>query len=85
MVEPGKQLDGHWAAMTDNEGPYDLWVLGPNGYHRHFKGDMNRLRAGGAPIPEIRVGYEKPSGDLHLQLRNDGWRDCNFTVQSNKL
>ncbi|WGT62810.1 phosphocholine-specific phospholipase C [Variovorax paradoxus] len=84
VVEPGKQLDGYWNAMTDNAGLYDLWVLGPNGYHRQFKGDLNRLRAGGAAAPEIRVGYDARRGDIYLQMRNDGRRDCRFTVQSNK-
>ena len=68
--------------MTDDAGLYDLWVLGPNGFHRHFKGDLNRLRADGAPVPEIRVGYDTRRGDIYLQMRNDGRRDCRFTVQS---
>ncbi|MDQ0587659.1 phosphocholine-specific phospholipase C [Variovorax paradoxus] len=84
VVEPGKQLDGHWNAMSDDAGLYDLWVLGPNGFHRQFKGDLNRLRAGSAPAPEIRVGYDARRGDLYLQMRNDGRRDCRFTVQPNK-
>lgn len=29
-------MDGRWA--FDAEGRYDLWVLGPNGFHRHFMG-----------------------------------------------
>ena len=33
-VGPGAHLDGVWQA-----GAYDLWVLGPNGFHRHFAGD----------------------------------------------
>ncbi|BEP33854.1 phospholipase C, phosphocholine-specific [Variovorax sp. V59] len=84
VVEPGKQLDGYWSAMADDAGLYDLWVLGPNGFHRQFKGDLNRLRAGSAPAPEIRVGYDARRGDLYLQMRNDGRRDCRFTVQPNK-
>jgi phospholipase C len=84
VVEADKQLSDYWAAMTDNAGLYDLWVLGPNGFHRQFKGDLNRLRAGGAPEPEIRVGYDPRKGDIHLELRNDGRRECRFTVQSNK-
>ena len=83
-VEPGKRLDDYWNAMTDNAGLYDLWVLGPNGYHRQFKGNLNALRSGGAPSPEIRVGYDTRGGDIYLQLRNEGRRDCVFTVQSNK-
>ncbi|MES3151944.1 phosphocholine-specific phospholipase C [Sphingomonas faeni] len=35
-VEPGGALDGRWA--FDGKGQYDLWVLGPNGFHRHFMG-----------------------------------------------
>ena len=35
-VEPGRTLDGRWP--FDADGRYDLWVLGPNGFHRHFAG-----------------------------------------------
>lgn len=84
MVEPGKQLNDDWNAMADDAGLYDLWVLGPNGYHRQFKGNLNTLRAGGAAAPEIRVGYDVKRGELLLQLRNEGARECRFTVQSNK-
>jgi phospholipase C len=82
MVERGEKLEDTWAAMTDNAGLYDLWVLGPNGFHRHFKGDLNRLRAGNAPEPEVRVGYDARRGDLFLKLRNDGERVCRFTIQA---
>jgi phospholipase C len=67
-------------AVADNAGKYDLWVLGPNGFHRHFTGDLNALRAAGAAQPEIRVGYEPRRGDLHLKVRNDGERPCTFLV-----
>ncbi|MBO9512473.1 MAG: phospholipase C, phosphocholine-specific [Variovorax sp.] len=83
VVEPGKQFVDQWAAMTDNAGLYDLWVLGPNGFHRHFKGDLNKLRANGVALPEIRVGYDRHRGDLHLVVRNEGKRECVFTVRSN--
>lgn len=82
MVEPNERLDDEWAAATDNAGLYDLWVLGPNGFHRHFKGDLNRLRARHAPDSEIRVGYNMRRGDLHLKLRNEGERACVFTIKS---
>ena len=36
-VEAGKTLTGSWAGVGD-AGAYDLWVLGPNGFHRHFVG-----------------------------------------------
>ena len=33
-VGPGKRLEDAWPA-----GAYDLWVLGPNGFHRRFTGE----------------------------------------------
>ncbi len=84
MVEPGKRLDDFWSA-ADDAGRYDLWVLGPNGFHRHFRGDLDAQRARRVAEPEIRVGYDNRDGDLYLQLRNDGDRDCRFIVQSNKV
>ncbi|PIF76836.1 phospholipase C [Variovorax sp. 54] len=82
MVEAGKQLDDSWAAATDDAGQYDLWVLGPNGYHRHFKGDLSRLRAGGVAAPEVRVCYDIANGNVYLQMRNDGKAACKFTVRA---
>ncbi|SFN71871.1 phosphocholine-specific phospholipase C [Sphingomonas sp. OK281] len=35
-VEPGRALDGRWG--FDDEGRYDLWAIGPNGFLRHFMG-----------------------------------------------
>ena len=82
MVEPGKQLDDAWNAMSDDSGAYDLWVLGPNGYHRHFKGDLNRLRAGGAAIPEVRVCYDIANGNVYLEMLNAGQAAAKFTVRA---
>jgi phospholipase C len=81
VVEPREQLEDDWAAMADDGGRYDLWVLGPNGFHRAFKGDLNTLRARNAADPDIRVGYQSRGGELHLKLRNVGERSCVFTVK----
>lgn len=72
MVEAGKTLDDTWSAMADNAGLYDLWVLGPNGFHRHFKGDLNTLRAANAPSPEVRVCYDIANGNVYLSMTNSG-------------
>ncbi|VWC84271.1 phospholipase C [Burkholderia lata] len=85
VVEPGKTLHGDWAARADNGGKYDLWVLGPNGYHRRFTGDLSRLAGARAPHPEVRVGYAGASGNLHLRLRNHGGGTVRFTVKSNQV
>jgi phospholipase C len=68
-----------------NDGLYDLWVLGPNGFHRHFKGDVTKVRPRNAPNPEIFVGYNVFEGGLHVQLRNDGDGQVHFTVKSNEI
>ena len=39
MVQPGLSLEDVWSAQ-DSEDRYDLWVLGPNGFHRHFAGEV---------------------------------------------
>ncbi|MFV0673857.1 phosphocholine-specific phospholipase C [Variovorax sp. tm] len=82
MVEPGKMLDDTWNAGADNSGFYDLWVLGPNGFHRHFKGDLNRLRAGGSPDPEVRVCYDVTNGNVSVELLNGASGTAKFTVRA---
>jgi len=81
MVEPGKMLDDAWNPMTDNSGFYDLWVLGPNGFHRHFKGDLNALRTSGAN-PEVRVCYDIANGNVYLEMLNAGKNAAKFTVRA---
>ena len=36
-IGAGHRLEDHWA--FDAAGDYDLWLLGPNGFHRHFAGN----------------------------------------------
>ncbi|MDM0123356.1 phosphocholine-specific phospholipase C [Variovorax arabinosiphilus] len=81
MVEAGKALDDTWNAATDN-GSYDLWVLGPNGFHRHFKGDLNMLRAGDAPVPEVRVCYDITNGNVYLSMTNTGKNAAKFSIRA---
>lgn len=79
MVEPGKQLDDIWA-VSGNEGFYDLWVLGPNGYHRAFVGQAMLSQPNEAARPEIQVCYDAVKGDVYLHLRNDGKSPCTLTA-----
>jgi len=80
-VEPGKQLEGSWDAAGDG-GKYDLWVLGPNGYHRHFAGDLSLARAAGLE-PEIRVCYDVANGNVYASFINTGTAACTFVVTPN--
>lgn len=81
MVEASKRLEDTWDVIKDNVGRYDLWVLGPNGFHRHFKGDVTRLEPKLA-LPEIRVCYDIANGDAYVELLNGGKAPCMFTVQA---
>lgn len=57
-VGPGHGLEDAWPA-----GAYDLWVLGPNGFHRHF--------AGGAEAGvEASAKADRARGQIVLTLSN---------------
>ena len=79
MVEAGKMLDDLWNVKIDNLGQYDLWVLSANGFHRHFKGDMNRLNSL-AIRPEIRVCYDIANGHVYLEMMNYGENEVEFVI-----
>ncbi len=57
----GSTLDGFW-----EPGAYDLWILGPNGFHRHFAGDATQ--AG----PALTVARDSRGAGLLLTLLNPG-------------
>ncbi|MEF7616095.1 phospholipase C, phosphocholine-specific [Aquincola sp. MAHUQ-54] len=80
-VEPGKQLTGQWA--PEASGAYDLWVLGPNGFHRHFAGNAKRAAAAAQPNADVQVAYDKLTGDLVVKLVNTGSGPCTFTLAAN--
>jgi len=79
-VEAGKSLTGVWA-LDDGVAAYDLWVLGPNGWHRHFAGPAPA--PGPAAQPEVQLRYEPAQGRLVLQMRNGGTAACNLVISAN--
>jgi phospholipase C len=81
-VEAGKQLDDLWTPVAGDDESYDLWVLGPNGFHRHFKGNLGKLRAGGAAMPEVRVCYDIANGNVYLSMTNTGTNAAKFTIRA---
>ncbi|PZX25973.1 PHOSPHOLIPASE C (PHOSPHATIDYLCHOLINE CHOLINEPHOSPHOHYDROLASE) SIGNAL PEPTIDE PROTEIN [Cupriavidus phytorum] len=83
MVEPGKELHGSWDVFAADGGKYDLWVLGPNGFHRAFRGDVAAATAAGASAPEIRVCYDIANAAVYVDMINTGSAPCTFTVQAN--
>jgi phospholipase C len=60
-VEPGRRLDGAWAAVA---GDYDLTVHGPNGFLRRFQGGRDRGRV------RLDVVAEDRGGDVGLSVAN---------------
>ncbi|MDB6001744.1 MAG: phospholipase [Rhizobacter sp.] len=81
-VEPGKQLVGSFALRA--RGAYDLWVLGPNGFHRHLTGNGLRPIAAGQPNPDVQVACDAVSSDLVVKFVNSGAVACSFTITANK-
>ena len=80
-VEPHKRLRDAWSGQGE-AGQYDVWVLGPNGFHRHFRGELTPAESG-LPLPEVRVDYAARSGDIELTLRNAGTADATFQLVAN--
>lgn len=77
-VEAGKQLQGRW----DTTAAYDLWVLGPNGFHRHIAGDVRRTA--GSALPEMVLRADRNLGELVVELVNNGGQPCTFYLNANK-
>lgn len=80
-VEAGKMISDAWQATADNAGRYSLWVLGPNGFHRHFVGDLNAVARGANP--EVRVCYDHAANAISLTLMNMGDAPATLTVSAN--
>ena len=76
-VEAGKSLADAWTAEG---GAYHLWVYGPNGFVREFKG---ALAAQGQAQPEIAVAYDPRKRAIALTLSNTGAAPCVLSVRHN--
>jgi phospholipase C len=72
-VEAGKTAQGRWPG-----GAYDLFIVGPNGFHRHFAGSPAAF--GGGPQPLVRTTIV--GSKLHLRLVNAGARKRALVVRS---
>jgi phospholipase C len=77
-VAAGKSLSDGWD-LGGEGGAYDLWVLGPNGFHRHFTGSATVLSV----MPDVQVGYDAFNGGVYVKLHNTGNASCTFTTVAN--
>ncbi|WP_322092241.1 phosphocholine-specific phospholipase C [Paraburkholderia bannensis] len=80
-VEAGKELSDIWTPATTDSGAYSLWVLGPNGFHRAFTGNI--VAAATGPKPEVRVCYDEANNAVYLTIMNTGTSTTSVTVTSN--
>jgi len=78
-VEAKKQLKGKWELTSDKN--YDLWILGPNGFHRHFMGDASGYEKD--PLPEVSVLYDTLNNNISLKLTNNAKTVFNYTIMDN--
>ncbi|MEB6334353.1 phosphocholine-specific phospholipase C [Serratia rhizosphaerae] len=69
-VEAGKSLSDDWHITED----YDLWLLGPNGFHRALRGNLQRSQA------EVRLESVPDSMRLRLALLNPGPQPQEITL-----
>lgn len=81
-VAPGTQLDGDWA-LASSGGAYDLWVLGPNGFHRHFAGNPGAGLARALEEPEVRLMYDPQHGSIDAELHNPALAPATFIISVN--
>jgi phospholipase C len=81
-VEAGTHLTGTWEPTPT--GAYDLWVLGPNGFHRHFTGNAARVTTAAQPNPDVRVAYDTRQVRLKITFSNAGSVSCVFILVANK-
>jgi phospholipase C len=79
-VEAGKQLIDSWSVGNGEGTGYDLWVLGPNGFHRAFQGNAGNAGDG---AQEIQVCYDVANGNVYVALLNNGPQSATFTVTPN--
>jgi phospholipase C len=73
-VEAGKELAARWSPAKD--GSYDLWVLGPNGFHRRFAGRLHVVQ------PLVRVQLDA-RGAVRVQMDNAGATPATFIISAN--
>jgi phospholipase C len=73
-VKAGKSLSANWPT----QGAYDYSVYGPNGFMRHFKGDLSNIKTN----VQISLHGDVSDGSVVLVLANTGRDFCNATVEN---
>jgi phospholipase C len=77
-VEAGRALEADWDAAAE-DGRYDLWILGPNGFVREVLG---RLHGPGARLDAV-LRYDVSGRALRLAVANGGAEPVEVLVRAN--
>ena len=79
-VESGKALTDEWLPAPEDR-RYDLWVYGPNGFVREFRGEINR----GTPpaLPEIHLEYDIENTAVRLVTKNHTHQQTSLRLSAN--
>ena len=78
-VEAGKGLADEWMLGAD-EGRYDLWVFGPNGFVREFRGALGGSAGGSL---ETSLEYDVENRLVRLIASHEGHRAVALEVRTN--
>jgi len=73
-VEAGRELMDTWTAV---DGKYDLWVYGPNGFIREFRGALN------LHDPASVLRYEVGNRALRVTIDNNAAITCTLVLRPN--
>ena len=89
-VEAYKTLsDDFWNTYAANydttaeRGSYNLWVYGPNGFVRSFRGRIGERGPLGHLHPDIQIGYDTQNTGIHIKLRSNAVTPVTFTLADN--
>lgn len=81
-VEAGKTLNDYWQTAVSDNGDYNLWVYGTNGFVRTFEGNTKQWNEAGFR-PEVQICYDIASGNVYLKAHNSGTEAGELTITSN--
>ena len=81
-VEAQKLLSDAWYPTVSDAGNYDLWVHGPNGFVRHFSGNVASAHSAGFD-PEVQVCYDLANAQIVLKMHNTGALAGSVVVRAN--
>lgn len=70
-VGPGAPLHGEWPLHPERG--YDLWLLGPNGFHRHYRGDARNV--------PVDAQVARSASGVRLRLHNPGPRPVSIQLR----